>query len=146
MKPRIYLAAALIAGGTLLAVLARPQALQPRPEAARLRTVLVIEPGRPAVSPLVRSRQCGGTAACRNGEAGIDVTALLAGAPPASLTTATVLTDTDCMPDRVGISHCVNTLRLAGGATLTVRHDHDMRLYPCLTAGETVRVVPMTGV
>ncbi len=153
MKPGIYLGAALIAGVALTGVLAwsqvapPPQAASAQPAlaqpAAALRTVLVVRPGQPATSPLVRARQCRTGVACENGAGGIDIAVLLDGTPPAVATTATVLTDTNCMPDQAGISHCHNALRLADGSTITVRHDHDMRRYPCFTAGETVRVVGM---
>ncbi len=109
------------------------------------RTVVVTEPGKPTQSPLVLARQCGSTPYCHNGAGGIDVVALLAGVPPTTTMTAVVLTDTNCMPDGAGISHCVNTLRLADGGLLTVRHDHNMRLYPCLTSGETVRLVGLAA-
>lgn len=51
---------------------------------------------------------------------------------------ATVLTDENCAPDRRGISHCRNRLRLAGGGTVILRHPHDMNKVPCLTPGEKV--------
>ncbi len=41
-----------------------------------------------------------------------------------------------------GMSHCVIALRLADGRTTAVRHDHDMRSVPCLTPGETIRLIP----
>ncbi|HUZ64614.1 MAG TPA: hypothetical protein VMU82_13010 [Acetobacteraceae bacterium] len=65
----------------------------------------------------------------------------MAGTPPTVATTATVLTDTNCMPDQADISHCHNALRLADGSTITVRHDHAIRRHPCFTPGENVRVV-----
>ncbi|HVA38113.1 MAG TPA: hypothetical protein VNJ51_10920 [Candidatus Dormibacteraeota bacterium] len=69
---------------------------------------------------------------------------LLSGALPAQATTAVTLTDANCQPDGRGVSHCINELRLADGHTIVVRHDHDMRMVPCLTPGETVRVQPGT--
>lgn len=65
----------------------------------------------------------------------------MAETPPAVATAATVLTDTNCMPDQADISHCHNAPRLADGSTITVRHDHAMRRHPCFTPRETVRVV-----
>ena len=148
MKHGVYLGAALIAGATLAGALAWSQVAPPTPaapaqHAAALRAVVVVRPRQPTTSPLVRARECRTGLACENGAGGIDVAVLLAGTPPAIATTATVLTDTNCMPDPAGISHCHNVLRLADGSMITVRHDHDMRRYPCFTAGETVRVVGM---
>ncbi|TAM57122.1 MAG: hypothetical protein EPN49_16310 [Rhodanobacter sp.] len=70
---------------------------------------------------------------------------LLSGALPAQAMTALTLTDANCQPDGRGVSHCVNELRLADGRTIVVRHDHDMRVAPCLAPGETVRVQPREG-
>jgi hypothetical protein len=66
---------------------------------------------------------------------------LLAGAlPRQGRVTAVVLSDTDCTPDARGLSHCTNELLLADGERISVRDNHDMRRYPCLTPGETVEV------
>ena len=51
-----------------------------------------------------------------------------------------VLSDDQCQPDADGISHCLNTIRLASGETLTVRHPHDMAKVACLAPGERVMV------
>ncbi len=51
---------------------------------------------------------------------------------------ATVLTDEDCMPDRQGISHCRNSVRLPGGGIVVLRHPHNMDQVPCLAPGEKV--------
>ncbi len=115
-------------------------ASRPRARAA-LPSVLVVAPGKGPLSPLVAARECGPSPNCRNGAGGIVVVTLLSGAVAAAPVTAVVLTDTQCMPDRYGISHCLNKLRLSGGAVLLVRHDHDMHLYPCLNPGERVRVM-----
>ncbi len=60
------------------------------------------------------------------------------GALPDGPVEATVLTDEDCMPDRQGISHCRNRVRLAGGGIVVLRHPHDMHQVPCLAPGEKV--------
>ena len=60
----------------------------------------------------------------------------------ASRMRATVLTDTRCTPDRQGVSHCLNRMRLANGATVTVVHDHRMMDMPCLSPGEHVLLRP----
>ena len=55
---------------------------------------------------------------------------------------ATVLSDTRCNPDAKGVSHCLNRLRPAGGAVVTVVHDHRMMDMPCLSPGEHVTLSP----
>jgi len=55
---------------------------------------------------------------------------------------ATVLTDTRCNPDGRGVSHCLNRMRLASGAVVTVVHDHRMMDMPCLSPGEHVMLSP----
>lgn len=107
---------------------------------AGLRTVIVAVDGTPAVLPAVAVRQCGDSPACRNGENDIDVVILKQGRIPDHPVRAVVETDTDCAPDAYGISHCTNRLRLPDGGMLEVRHDHNMRNYPCLSPGETVQL------
>ena len=53
-----------------------------------------------------------------------------------------VLTDTRCDPDRMGVSHCLNRMRLADGTVVTVQHDHAMMNMPCLSPGERVVLTP----
>jgi hypothetical protein len=60
-------------------------------------------------------------------------------------TRGVVLTDTRCNPDRNGVSHCLNVIRLANGKTILVVHDHMMMLMPCLSPGEHVVVRPRIG-
>ncbi|HZQ15726.1 MAG TPA: hypothetical protein VFA82_03035 [Gaiellaceae bacterium] len=55
---------------------------------------------------------------------------------------ATILTDTRCTPDMMGVSHCLNRMRLANGETITVVHNHRMMDMPCLDPGEHVVVTP----
>lgn len=91
-----------------------------------LRTVLVADARMPAPSP-----------------AGTRLHALrVSGQVPGRPSTATVLTDEDCAADARGISHCLNRVRLASGATLSVRHPHRMMEVPCLSPGERVMVRP----
>lgn len=66
----------------------------------------------------------------------------VAGRTPSTPTTATVLTDDDCAPDRAGMSRCLNELRLRGGGRLKLRHPHRMSEVPCLEPGEGVRLRP----
>jgi hypothetical protein len=53
-----------------------------------------------------------------------------------------VLTDTRCNPDSMGVSHCLNRVRLANGAVITVGHDHRMADIPCLSPGERITISP----
>jgi hypothetical protein len=87
-----------------------------------MRTVLVFdrEPATPSPSPTDLN-------------AGLEK-----GRLPDGTVEATVLTDEDCAPDRHGISHCRNVVRLAGGRTVVLRHPHEMHRVPCLAPGEKV--------
>jgi hypothetical protein len=89
--------------------------------AAGLRTVLVFDRAK-APSPSLTTLHAG----------------LEEGSLPRGSTVATVLTDEDCAPDRQGISHCRNEVRVAGGGIVVLRHPHDMRQVPCLAPGEKV--------
>lgn len=71
-----------------------------------------------------------------------DAVYFVGGLTPTETTSAVVLTDSNCTPDGQGVSHCSNTLRLPNGHIITVRHDHDMRMVPCLAPGESIRLVP----
>src|SRR5690242_14302939 len=51
---------------------------------------------------------------------------------------ATVLSDTNCTPDRQGVSHCLNRMRLANNKVILAIHDHSMMNMPCLSPGEHV--------
>jgi hypothetical protein len=55
---------------------------------------------------------------------------------------ALVLTDTRCNPDRAGVSHCLNVMRLPNGKTILAVHDHRMMDMPCLSPGEHVVLTP----
>jgi hypothetical protein len=89
--------------------------------ASGMRTVRVFD-HEPAPSPSVANLHAG----------------LEKGALPDGPVLATVLTDEDCAPDRQGISHCRNRVRLAGGGIAVLRHPHDMHQVPCLAPGEKV--------
>jgi hypothetical protein len=67
---------------------------------------------------------------------------LVNGTMPTAVTSATVLSDEQCQPDAMGISHCLNRMRLPSGSELAVRHPHDMSDVPCLAPGEEVQLVP----
>lgn len=60
------------------------------------------------------------------------------GTLPSGPVVATVLTDENCMPDRQGISHCINRVRIPGEGIVVLRHPHDMNQVPCLAPGEKV--------
>ena len=68
---------------------------------------------------------------------------LVGGHMPMAATMGEVMSDEDCAPDAMGISHCRNAVRLADGRTIMVRHPHDMGRVPCLTPGERIRVRPV---
>lgn len=110
------------------------------------RTVLVAAGGVALPqSPFYELRDClGRPTTCVNGAKGIVLTYALAGAAPRRPAGATVITDENCEPDRYGISHCLNRLRLDGGRRLVVRHDHSMANDPCLAPGERVIVRRLT--
>lgn len=107
-----------------------------------LRTVIVVPAGK-VVSPtaFTAPRDCLARAStCVNGKDGLELVYAVRGQLRKGSATGTVLTDANCQPDRFGISHCLNVIRLAGGGQITVRHDHRMANDPCLAPGETVRV------
>lgn len=110
-----------------------------------MRTLVVADPTGPLPRrPSLALRDClGRPRTCVNGAQGIVLAYRVAGSLPAGAAGATVLRDENCQPDRFGVSHCLNALRLAGGRTLTVRHDHKMSNDPCLAPGERVRVLAL---
>ena len=71
-----------------------------------------------------------------------EIVHVVTGTMPSRAMAAVTLTDENCQPDARGMSHCLNELQLANGQTILVRHDHDMRVVPCLTPGEKVQVAP----
>lgn len=110
--------------------------------ASRIRTVIVLGPSEAPKADIVRLRQCRPGSQCLNGKDRISVVVLKSGKIPSGAIRAVVETDTDCTPDANGISHCNNRLRFFDGQSLDVRHDHNMKIYPCLTPGETVELKP----
>ena len=60
----------------------------------------------------------------------------------AGATTGVVKTDSNCMPDSQGFSHCYNEIKLLSGATITIQNTHQMRKFHCLRPGERVAVRP----
>ena len=147
MRSRIGIGAAiaLVAVAAVLGLWARPSGHhQASPSVAGARTVLVADAGvaLPA-TPFYGTRDCLTNATtCVNGAGGIIVAYAVATPPPTQSSTATVLTDENCAPDRYGVSHCLNRLRLATGRVFTVRHDHNMHNDPCLSPGERVVIRP----
>lgn len=75
-------------------------------------------------------------------DAGYLMANLRAGQIPEGAAEAVVLSDTNCAPDAEGISHCLNDLQI-GNVIVTVQHHHDMAAVPCLSPGETVRLLPL---
>ena len=75
-----------------------------------------------------------------SGESGPLIATLVRGQYPDGATQATVRTDENCAPDNQGVSHFLNELDL-GGTTIVVQHHHKMSLTPCLTPGETVKLM-----
>lgn len=69
---------------------------------------------------------------------------LRTGMLPAGAATALVLSDANCDPDKDGVSHCLNQLQI-GTSVVTVQHHHQMHLVPCLTPGETVKLMPLAA-
>lgn len=120
------LALVLVGGVALVGAWAWSRTRLPQP-AATVLPVLIVQPSR-----------ANGARMTRHGQNGIGVVELLSGKPPAPPETAMVLTDANCLPDPSGISHCINRLGLANGVVVTVRHDHNMALSPCLLPGQPV--------
>ncbi len=57
-------------------------------------------------------------------------------------TVGIVKTDSNCMPDDQGLSHCHNQIELPSGRTITIQNTHKMSDYRCLSPGERVTVRP----
>ena len=110
-----------------------------------LRSVVVLGPAEELKSDIVRRRLCS-SKFCENGKDGVALVVLTSGKMPEQTVKAIVETDRDCAPDKNGISHCNNRLRLADGRLLDVRYDHSMKVSPCLTPGETIVLKPQNRV
>ena len=109
------------------------------------RMVLAVEPGDPAALAAADNNGPVGFDGNDSTKTNINIVELLAGTVPPIATRATVLTDTNCTPDKSGVSHCQNLLRLADGSMAGVLHNHDMMSEPCLRPGETIDIVRTTG-
>lgn len=144
LRMKLVVAAVVLALASLVSVL--PEFLNVQANAAGgrapnvIRTVIVLSPTEAPKSNAIRLRQCHPGSRCENGKNRIDIVVLRNGNIPDHPIKAVVETDTNCAPDVKGISHCGNRLKLSDGKTIEVRHDHNMRIYPCLTPGETVEV------
>ncbi len=110
--------------------------------ASGLRTVIVIEDGKPIVADAARLRLCHPWMPCKNGKDNIDVVVLRKGTMPLKPLKAVVETDENCDADIYGNSHCSNRMKLSNGQVIEVQHDHNMQFYPCLVPGEVVQVGP----
>ncbi len=53
-----------------------------------------------------------------------------------------IITDSNCMPDSQGLSHCYNKIELPSGRTITIQNTHKMNNFHCLRPGEQVMVQP----
>lgn len=116
--------------------------MSPAPNAPT-RIVPVLDWNVKATTPLLAGRDCvASPAKCHNGLGGIDLVYAAPADIPAAPVRATVLSDSGCEPDQHGASHCLNTIRLAGGKVISVRNDHRLANEPCLAAGEHVIVAP----
>ena len=139
----IFVSVMLGIGAAAIALLAWPEpsaTVAATPQTSALHRVIIISQDTAIRSDEVQSRLCRASANCENCKDAVDVVVLQSGDTPSRPIRADVQTDTNCMPDPYGISHCINQLELADGRSLVVRHDHNMRLYPCLTPGEVVEV------
>jgi hypothetical protein len=137
----------LVSIGSILPELLNAQADTAKSKVAKgIKTVIVLAPADVLTSDTVRLRQCRPGLQCKNGFGGIHIVVLKSGESPTRPIKAIVETDSDCAPDANGISHCSNRLRLSDGRFIEVRHDHDMRAFPCLISGETVELKPQISV
>lgn len=139
--PFIIIGATLAVAIMLVGVIiARPQPSNPPPAAAPSpHFVEVAAPG--ALRTVVIGGaydQLPGT----SNDHGFLMANLYAGQVPVGASEALVLNDRNCEPDQDGISHCLNDLQI-GNIIVTVQHHHDMRTVPCLTPGETVRLMTL---
>ncbi|GEM_PF-3175130 len=57
-------------------------------------------------------------------------------------TIGVVRTDSNCMPDSQGLSHCHNRIELLSGGSITIQNTHKMSNFRCLRPGERVAVRP----
>jgi len=57
-------------------------------------------------------------------------------------TTGIVRTDSNCVPDSQGLSHCYNKISLMSGGTITIQNTHKMSSFRCLHPGQRVKIMP----
>lgn len=55
-------------------------------------------------------------------------------------TTGVVKTDTDCIPDTTGLSHCHDIIALSNHTQITVIYTHNMNRVKCLDPNESIIV------
>lgn len=66
--------------------------------------------------------------------------------PPAGVRViGTVMTDTDCDADGIGLNHCHNRIDFADGGSIEVIHNHAMHRYPCLAPGQRLSITGLNA-
>jgi len=140
----------LLAGLTMLGILAA--VLLPRTPATPAATAPPAGPHfvdvGPATAPSATTRRTlviatdGQVLPGLSGTGGVMLANLVRGQLPAGVAQAVVRSDANCDPDQQGVSHCFNELDF-GTSTVMVQHHHVMSTTPCLTPGETVRVLTL---
>ncbi len=123
-------------------VATRPAAQASNPPPAPARVPHFMDTQAPGVSRTLVIGGANDTLPGTSNQAGLLMANLRAGQIPAGATTARVLSDANCAPDADGISHCLNDLQI-GNVVVTVQHHHAMSSVPCLTPGETVRLMTL---
>jgi hypothetical protein len=82
-----------------------------------------------------------------NGAGGQHLLRVFRGEAPAAgvRVTGTVMTDTDCDPDALGLSHCHNIIDLGNGRRIEVENTHNMPVHPCLSPGQRLTVIRLNA-
>jgi hypothetical protein len=138
----LIIAIVVVAIVVAIAVVAKRGSAQPAQQASATHFVDVNEQNHHSATggrSLVVAR-LGETVPGIRSETGPLMTTLVRGQYPDGATQATVRTDENCAADADGVSHCLNELDL-GGTTIVIQHHHKMSLTPCLTPGETVKLI-----
>jgi hypothetical protein len=104
--------------------------------------VSTAQPAAPEAIRILVVAPAGQTLPQLSGGGGVLMANLVRGQLPAEATQATVQTDENCAPDQQGISHCLNQLTV-GTLAMTVQHHHAMSTTPCLSPGETVKLLTL---
>ena len=131
-----FLVALAVAGGMLVAFLMLPRGSTETPASRSSPAPHFVEPDAD-LRTVVVSRV--GMADPSEPEAPLRAQ-LLEGQMPGGPTTAEVLSDENCEPDAMGISHCLNRMQLPDGSEIAVRHNHRMSEVSCLSPGEMVNL------